>query len=217
MKMRIAMLTLCAALTSAIYAQHPDLDKPLQAYLDFCLAEREALNPLDCSKLEKCIEESTPMSFIYHGTKIELADNYTFIDLTPETTSTMKSHAYFRAEYIDSVLIDCVLPENIDDPHMLRGADNCYIKHRALEAHGKGMYSYEGAGDMQLFVVADHGHVKVNVCNETGASQAFDLTAESIDSFPAAVLKWEMPATGKVIVNIENLSDKPAGFVIASN
>ena len=216
MKKRIVILTLCVAMTSAIYAQHPALDRPLKAYLDFCLAEREALNPLDCSKLERCIEESDAISFVYHGTKIVLAENSTFKDLTCDTVS-MKNHAFFRPEYIDSVLIDCVVPENIDEPTMKRGTENCYIQHRALEALGKGVYSYEGAGDMQLFVVADYGYVRVTVCNEAGAAQSFNMTAESTESFPAAVLKWEMSDVGKVIITIENMSEKPVGFVIASN
>lgn len=215
--MRKNMIIIFWALAFPLYAQQVALDKPVQAYLDFCLAEREALNPLDCKKLEKCIEESDATSFVFHGTKIELAYNSTFKDLTKETTSSMSNHAYFRPQYIDSVLISCVVPENIDEPTMKRGADNCYIQHRALSAHGKAKYSYEGAGDMQLFVVADYGHVKVNVFNDTGAKHPFNLTAESTDSYPAAVLKWEMPDGGKVIIMVENLSDKSVGFVIASN
>ena len=193
------------------------MDRPLHAYLDFCLTEREALNPLDCRKLEKCIEESDATAFRFQNTDIVLGANTTFKDLEEGKAPWLPRHAYFYPEYVDSILMSCVLPENIDEPVMKRGSENCFIQHRALEGHQKGVYSYEGEGDMQLFVVADYGHVKVSVSNETGAAHPFDLSAESTDALPAAVLQWEMPDAGKVIVTVENLSDQSIGFVVASN
>lgn len=216
MRKTILLISLLMGITVKTYAQQPVLDDALQAYLDFCLAERAALKPLDCQKLEACIAESDATSFRYHGTTIVLGENSTLEDLGTEQVEPLRGHAFFRVEYIDSVLTDCVMPENIDEPVMKRGEENCFIVHRALAAHGKGVYRFEGADDMQLFVVADFGHVRVSVRNEEGSNEAFSQTAESNNSLEAAVLKWKMNA-GKILVTVENLADTEIGFVIASN
>lgn len=216
MKKTFLLLSLLLGTTANIHAQQPTLERALQAYLDFCLAERAALKPLDCGKLEACIAESDATGFRYHGTTIVLGENSTFEDLGTEQGEPLRGHAFFRVEYIDSVLSDCVMPENIDEPVMKRGEENCFIVHRGLAAHGKGVYRFEGSDDMQLFVVADFGHVRVSVENDEGSEERFNETAESGEGFPAAVLRWRM-GSGKIIVRVENLADCAIGFVIASN
>ena len=216
MRKTIVVLSLLMGITAVAHAQQPVLSRVMQAYLEFCLAERAALNPLDCGKLEGCIAESDATSFRYHGTTIVLGRNSTLEDLERGDGEPLGGHAFFRAEYIDSVLTDCVMPEGIDEPVMKRGEENCFIVHRTLGAHGKGVYRFEGGEDMELFVVADFGHVRVSVRNDEGSGVVFSEVAESSEELPAAVLKWRM-GIGRIVVTVENVSDRGIGFVIASN
>ena len=221
--MKRLSLILSLLLCQLSYCLAQELDPAMQAYLDFCLLEREALssNPIDCAKLERCIEEGDRDNFVFNDQTIHLAPNATFRSITTRDSVSMSGHAVFKPWFVDSILVSCIMPDElIDEPTLKRGADeNCFAEHRALKAHGKGTYTFQGTGDMQLFVVADNGGlVRVRANNPRSASYKFDHRAEATVERPAAVLRWDMgDAEGDIIVTVENLSDKPVGFVIATN
>lgn len=199
------------------------LDPAMQAYLGFCLLEREALssNPIDCAKLERCIEEGDRDNFVFNDQRIRLAPNATFRTISSRDSIALAGHAVFKPWYVDSVLVSCIMPDElIDEPTLKRGADeNCFVEHRALKAHGRATYAFMGMGDMQLFVVADNGGLtRVSVRNAAQAANKFSYKAEATAENPAAVLRWDMGEDeGEIIVTVENLTAKPIGFVIASN
>lgn len=221
MKRLLFTLSLIAFQFSYCLAQ--ELDPAMQAYLDFCLLEREALSssPIDCTKLERCIEEGDRDNFVFNNQRIRLAPNATFRTIASRDSVSLTGHAIFKPWYVDSVLVSCIMPDElIDEPTLKRGADeNCFVEHRALKAHGRATYSFEGTGDMQLFVVADNGGlVRVRVSNGRQTATKFAYRAEATDEHPAAVLRWDMgDDEGDIIVTVENLSNKPVGFVLATN
>lgn len=221
MKRLSIILSLLLSQLSLCLAQ--ELDPAMQAYLDFCLLEREALSasPIDCSKLERCIEEGDRDNFIFQGQRISLAPNATFRTVAARDSVGMTGHAIFKPWFVDSVLVSCIMPDElIDEPMLKRGSgDNCFAEHRALKARGRATYAFQGSGDMQVFAVADCGGLlRVTVSSPRAAAYKFRHQAEATAERPAAVLRWDMGDDyGDIIVTVENLSNRAVGFVFATN
>ena len=219
--MRKLLTTLCALLLSAVGAQSqtPTFDAPVQAYLDFCLQARTAMAQRDVAKLEECLAESDKANFVFHGTNIKLSPNASFEAVDSAALVSMEGHQVFETWYVDSLLLGIENPSIIDAPVMKRATvNNCFVEHRAIDAHGKCVFKYEGGGDMQLFALAERdGLLRVTVENVKGAAEKFHHTATGTADSPAAKLQWQLENDGQVLLTVENLGDKAVSFVVASN
>lgn len=224
MKLRFFFLTTLLPQLLAMEAQtsgnNVSLDAPMQSYLDFCLEERAAAYPvLNCQRMEQLVEESDRYRFLYKGNEIILSPNMTLTEESENSVVSTKGHLLFQPDFIDSVLVECSMPDIIGELTVMRGGEsNCFITHHMLDAHAIGKYSYIGSGDMQLFAVADNGGlVKLTVSSGSGAKETFKYQDTATEKHPAAVLHWLMQSEGKVCVTVENISDHPVRFVLASN
>lgn len=220
--MTIRYLSLCFLCLTGLCAWGQDMSAKLQSYRDFCMQVDKGFSQKSNELLMECIEECVDDEFIFHGDTIQLTELLRFEEVDTVAKAPTKGHIVFVPQYVDSILVAGLVdsPERFD---FLSGAeltkragmvDVCY-RHCALKARGKGVYAIKASGRMEVMVFAEKdGRVNLSVCDERNQKNLSDCTQGGKQT---AYVGWDMERFGRVVITVENATDKEVAFVIATN
>lgn len=223
MKLIFILSTLWLFSALSVCAQHADDNRyegtGLQAYLEFCLSQREAMQKKSTDQLRECIEESTQSEFRFNDVRIlmqELGDDLEEVIVPGVPKVSME----YTPDYVDQLLMHDTdyRDDELEGPALMRDAEaaNCLYTHKALGPKQAGVYRIQCAGENRLICVpSPDGLVSVNVSSESGMDEPLNLDNTATDERPYTDIAWEMDDEGSVLITVRNLSDKPISFVLA--
>lgn len=216
-----AMLLACACGMKAQDDQNPNEGTGLQAYLEYCLYQREAMARKSTQQLRECIEESTQSDFRFNDVPIRMnniSDDIEEVDVPKGN----KVEMYFTPDYVDELLMHDTdyRDEELEGPALMRDTElevpNCMYTHQALDVDQSGTYRIECSGRTRLICVPDpNGLVSVTVTSESGTDQPFKLEDKATPDTPYTDCAWNMTSTGTVLIKVTNLSKQKVSFVLA--
>ena len=221
MKTIFTLLLLAGSLTAlAQDEQSPYEGTPLQAYLEFCLYQREAMTKKSTEQLRECIEESTESDFRFNDVAIRLYDFTNDIEAV-ETTKGVKVDTYYTPDYVDELLMHDTdyRDAELEGPALMRDTEiaNCMYAHQALAGGASGTWRIHCEGKTRLVCVpSPNGLVSVEITSESGVNQPFTLEDKATKDSPYTDCAWEMDEQGTVLVKVTNLSNKNVSFVLAT-
>ena len=175
MKLRFILSTLWLLSALSVCAQHADDNRyegtGLQAYLEFCLSQREAMQKKSTDQLRECIEESTQSEFRFNDVRIlmqELGDDLEEVIVPGVPKVSME----YTPDYVDQLLMHDTdyRDDELEGPALMRDAEaaNCLYTHKALGPKQAGVYRIQCAGENRLICVpSPDGLVSVNVSSTT--------------------------------------------------
>ena len=194
----------------------------LQAYLEFCLWQREAMLKKSADQLRECIEESTESDFRFNDVHIRLADmnGYNFENTDP--TMRNKVTMWFTPDYVDELLMHDTdyRDAELEGPALMREVmePNCCYAHKALDAGQEATYRLHCYGPTRLICVpSPDGLIAVTVRSEGEVEEPFELKDEATDDNPYTDFFWERDGELYVLVTVRNLSQKAVTFVMATD
>lgn len=213
------LLFACACSLQAQDEQNPYEGTALQAYLEYCLYQREAMTKKSTRQLRECIDESTESDFRFNDVHIRLFDIGTDIEAV-DVPQAGKVEMYFTPDYVDELLMHDTdyRDAELEGPALMRDVEtpNCMYTHQALGPAQTGLYRIPCTGHTRLICVpAPDRLVSVQVTSESGVQEAFTLEDAATAETPYIDCAWDMDQPGTVLIRITNLSKKTATFVLA--
>ncbi|MCR4613809.1 MAG: hypothetical protein K5778_07390 [Bacteroidaceae bacterium] len=218
------LLTALFLITLPLQAQEADNryeGTALQAYLEYCLFQREAMTKKSTKLLRECIEESTESDFRFNDIPIRLSDITDDIE-TVEAATPSKVEMYYTPDYVDELLMHDTdyRDDELEGPALMRDvqASNCMYTHQALGAGQTGLYRIPCVGHTRLICVpAPDRLISVQVTSESGVAEPFTLSDQATRDTPYTDCAWDMDQQGSVLLRVTNLSKKNTSFVIATD
>lgn len=216
----ILLLLAFAAFGTAFAQEEADDDSPLQAYLDFCLYQREAMLKKSADQLRECIEESTQSDFRFNDIPIRLEDISDEI-LDVDAPPVRRPKMLYTPDFVDMLLMHDTdyRDAELEGPALMRdtSSSNCFYAHRVLGPKQTGTYRFKCLGNTRLICVpSPDGLVSVSVASESGVTEPFKLDDTATDETPYTDMAWEMDEEGTVLVTVRNTSEKEVSFVLAT-
>ncbi len=217
---RLIPFVLCLLFHLGAAAQTTKLSDKMAAYRDFCLLVNQGFREASNDVLMQSIQDCTDEEFIFKGEDLLIQPNDQLSDVDAPS-SEGKSYIHYQPEYVDSVLmLDLVSDPSkynfLDQAHTERGDFyDCTYAYRALPAHGKGTYAITTSGQTEVMIVAMlKGKVRMTLHDE-----ANNMTTEQGGSEGQECVwhNWNMQNSGRVTITVENTTDQPLAFMIATN
>lgn len=219
MKTMITLFLLACTLTMQAQEDNPYEGTPLQAYLDYCLYQREAMTKKSTEQLRECIEESTESDFRFNDVRIRLSDITDYLEKV-DVPKGNKVETYYTPDFVDELLMHDTdyRDDELEGPALMREVEspNCMYAHQALGVGQSGTYRIECYGPTRLICVPDpEGLISVTITSESGTDQPFTLEDKATTESPYTDCAWEMTDKGSVLIKVTNLSNKKVSFVMA--
>lgn len=233
MKKILIALLLVVSFGESVYAQ-VELAPKTAAFKEYCI--RVSLAAADCNieQLSDCISgwkltdsigtKKKKEKFVYKDENIvyKPMGYFSVVDTTDEISKS--GHFGFIPPEVDKWITNNCTVIALDEMDLLRDLSlDCEYVVRALKPHGKAVYSTRGAGNVELFAVAERGG-KVNLSVHTVEKNfrkeivnEADYEDVSPDGREYAQLIWKMTRNGDIIITVENTSDNAISFILVKN
>lgn len=224
--MRNVLLLLLLLCVSEVYAQtNSTLSPKMTAFKEYCVRAANAAAVCNTDELIKCIEGWEPAEgtkdekFVYEKELINYVPFGTFLLKDTVQETVLNNHFKFLPVEVDNWIVNKCEPVAIADAHALRKEPtHCEYVVRALKAKGKGVYVTRGAGNVEMFVVAESGG-KINFsvhAVETNFKKEIigETNLSDNGGSQSAQLIWAMNRNGEINFTVENLTDKEISFIV---
>lgn len=237
MKKIAFLIWILSGLPLGIFAQteqQMNLSPKMAAFKEYCIRVANAAATCNTDVLTQCIEQWMPAEYDANGNVKEGKEekfvynkeliNYIQFGMLERVDTSQEAitgiHFQFIPAAVDTVIVNQCEPVELAFAHILRaGEKHLEFAVRALKAKGKATYATHGAGQIEMFVVAENGG-KINLSihsvekNYNGTIITNETNLSDNSGAQTAQLTWHMNRNGRIEFTVENVDEKETSFIV---